>query len=562
MKKFLKKSLALALILACLVTTAAGCASNEDTNGGSETSATQAENGDNSGDEVESEPLIATDIEGEIDLMMWSGDGQYHEDIGSKDWAPEDITAMNVAAVYATAKKFNETYPNVKINLYAKVGDPHGNEITWDQERENFKAEHGSYPDIYVSTDLVGDVSRGLVSDLSVYANEADYQSLNSTLMNMLNYYGVQAGIPQYLLPWGVYVNKELAEQNNIDVPDPDWNLDDYTEFVTSADNDEFFGAMDPSMLILGTATEDIMYSLNKKEFTDGVYVDFTTEAVADVLSYVPEWSTSSIWAAWDDGEISEEFMNEYGWWSYNFFAKNALLTLDNDPWMMGSAGMPSGTPNTVESADWDIYPRPSSDYTGNNVGIVIDPMAIHNYSMDDGDPAWSDAEKVELDIAYTFMMYFAADTEAMQARADQMYSAEGTLQPSLNDSFPLVTGDEFDAQMEVWYSLENHQRYQDADLMPGFQEVVRLWEEGAIYDTSDKVNVYYIEEDGQRIPCMNEWLGAVNPAISGVGKTDPAWLDTTKSKLADWTELANARFAKGEETLKQGLSDYYGVTN
>lgn len=57
------------------------------------------------------------DAEGDISIMVWSGDGQYYEDIGHMDWTKDDIKAQNVAAVYAVAKKFNETYPNVKINL-------------------------------------------------------------------------------------------------------------------------------------------------------------------------------------------------------------------------------------------------------------------------------------------------------------------------------------------------------------------------------------------------------------------------------------------------------------
>ena len=31
----------------------------------------------------------------------------------------------------------------------------------------------------------------------------------------MMNYYGFQAGLPQYILPWGVFVNKELAEDGH-----------------------------------------------------------------------------------------------------------------------------------------------------------------------------------------------------------------------------------------------------------------------------------------------------------------------------------------------------------
>ena len=43
-----------------------------------------------------------------------------------------------------------------------------------------------------------------------------------------------------------------------------------------------------------------------------------------------------------------------------------------------------------IQSDDWDIYPRPSTDYVDNTVGVVLDPLAIHNYALDDQNPETS----------------------------------------------------------------------------------------------------------------------------------------------------------------------------
>ena len=51
---------------------------------------------------------LSPTVSGQLDIMVWSGDSTYYEDLGSKDWAPEDITSQNVAAVYAMAKEFNK----------------------------------------------------------------------------------------------------------------------------------------------------------------------------------------------------------------------------------------------------------------------------------------------------------------------------------------------------------------------------------------------------------------------------------------------------------------------
>lgn len=216
---------------------------------------------------------------------------------------------------------------------------------------------------------------------------------------------------------------------------------------------------------------------------------------------------------------------------------------------------------NAVESNDWDFYPRPSTDYRGNHIGITLDPIALHNFAMDDGDPALSDAEKEKMDLAYAFISYWCGSTEAMQARADQMFNENGNIRTSLNDSFPLVTGEEFDKQMEIWYSA-GHSRYGDKDLMPGFQYVLKLWEEGAIYDFAEKCIPCKIMVDGTLTSCLYEWEKATNFDVIGVTENDPAWLDTIKANLPEWNTKTRERLAEAAENLKTGLKTYYGLTD
>ncbi|HHT97871.1 MAG TPA: hypothetical protein GXZ90_08270 [Clostridiales bacterium] len=502
---------------------------------------------------------LNTDVSGEVTIMLWSGSGQYLEDIGHQNLNPEDLTGQNEAAAYAVAKEFNKTYPNIKINVFAKVGDPHGNETPWAQEIENFKAEHGKYPDVYASTDLPGDVARGFVADLSVFKDDPLYKTFNESIMNMMNYYGFQAGLPQFIQPWGVYVNKELAEMNNIDVPPVNWNIDQYTVFATSGDNKNFWGAMDIPMSFINTGTKDINYQLSNYK-GEGDYVNLNSEAVAKILEYIPKWSKSSIWTQNDVGGVPAEVMDANGWWGYNFFINNKCLTLDGDPWMMGDAANPAEDHwGTVKSNDWDIYPRPSTAYQENTIGIVLDPMAIHNYAMDDGKPEWSDAEKDKLKIAYTFASFWAGSTEAIQARADQQWMDQGVLKTALNDSLPLVTGKEFESQMNIWYSSETHKRFADKTKMPGWQKVLELWEKGQFWDISDKSYPYYVMEDGSVKAAAHEWLFIHEEDIAGARRTDANWLDQVKSKLPDWNSVINARYKLSEQQLRDGLKEFYG---
>ncbi|MBE5950974.1 MAG: hypothetical protein E7260_05170 [Lachnospiraceae bacterium] len=560
MKQF-KKVLSLLLVLCMTAAMLTGCGK-----GGNDTPGS----GDGGKQQEAKDPLWKTldpNTAGDISIMCWSGDSVYYENIGAMDWKPEDITSQNVAAIYAMAKEFNKLYPNVKINLWAKADDPNSNETSWYQEMENFKAEHGKYPDVYASTDLAGDVSKGLVADLSVFKDDPLYKSFNESLMNSMAFYGFQAGLPQFTQPWGVYVNKALAESNNLEVPDKDWTIDEYTEFVTSVDGkDGFWGAMDTPLSFIATGTKTINYQMANYAGT-GDRVNVASDEVMSLLSYIPKWAKSAIWAQNGLGNVPTEIMDDGWWWGYRFFCRNYLLTYDGDPWMLGAAAVAQNADgtwpvNSVESTDWDIYPRPSTDYQPNTIGFCVDPMAVHNYAMDDGDPAWSDAEKAQLTLAYAFGSFWCGSTESMKARADQQYSDNGTLRTSLNDSFPLVTGDAFDEQMNIWYSVNTHTRYADKAKMPGFHYVVELWEKGQFWDISDKCYLYYLMVDGTQTTCLYEWLNATNYDVAGAGTTEPNWIDNVKARLADWNKNINNRFVQAETELKNGLKTYYGLTD
>ena len=169
------------------------------------------------------------------------------------------------------------------------------------------------------------------------------------------------------------------------------------------------------------------------------------------------------------------------------------------------------------------------------------------------------------MDLAYAFGSFWCGSTEAMQARADQMYNDNGTMKTSLNDSFPLVTGAEFDKQMDIWYSSGGHERFADADLMPGFQYVLKLWEEGAIYDFSDKCYPCKVMEDGSEKDCLYEWSVMADPGsgdVVSVRPSDVSWLDTVKANLPEWNTKTRQRLVEAQENLKEGLKTYYGLSD
>ena len=513
--------------------------------------------GDKDTPPVETYDGLPTDVEGRIDIMLWSGSGTYLEDLGHADIADDELTAQNDAAAYAVAKKFNEIYPNVVINVLAHKGDAWSDGKIWSQELNTYKDAYGQHPTIWATIDLPGDIANGIVADLSVFSADPVYKSMNPSIMQMMSYNGFQGGLPQYILPWGIFVNKELALSKNLDVPGFDWDIDEYTDFIGNHETDVYYGSMDTPIRIIETGTNDIAKSLFEYDGT-GDFVNLNSDEVRSLLPYLDEWNEHAVWG----GDYSDQFMSDNGWWSYNFFKNGKLLTLEGDPWMMGDCAHPDEDWwGACISEDWDIYPRPSTDFVDNNVGIVLDPMAVYNHCLDDGNLACSAEEELKIQLSYTFASFWIASTDSWNARASQQFIdvESQTYSSSLNDSFPVTTGDLFNEQMNVWYSVPKHARFADESVMPGFHEVIRIYEEGQFWDISDKSFPYFYDDDGTRRPNMEEWKSYYNSEINGgVEKGDSNFIDTILGNLSTWNTLSNERFAESWATMLDGMDRYY----
>jgi ABC-type glycerol-3-phosphate transport system substrate-binding protein len=502
----------------------------------------------------------SSDVAAELTLMMWSGDNKYWVDIGNQNLTPQDLPAQNVAAAYATAKAFKAVYPNIKINIFAKSGDPNADGL-WEQHRENFRMEYGVYPDLWATQDLIGEAQKGLIADLSVLSDDAMYKSFNPAVMAMMNVEGRQFGLPQYLIPWAVFINKSLAEANNIDVPDPDWTIADFTRFVRHSKPNEFYGSMgsfSDDLRLIETGTKDYTWQIINRKPGEP-YANFNSEAIRNLLRYFSQWSNDAVWPNRDQGKVSTEFMDQNWWWANKFFLEGKLLTNSADPWMMGDLAHPD--PNhggAAKAADWDIYPRPSTDYMPNTVGIVLDPFVVRNYAMDDGNPELSAEEEAKLRIAWEFAKFWCGDTRAIEARARQLFLDGNVLKSCLNDSLPMVTGPEFNKQMDIWYIPDIHKRFADKNKMPGFHYILELWEKGQFWDYSDKAIPRYYDFEGSRRAIVYEWVNAFNPDVAGAQRFDPNWLDQVYARLPTWNTAINQRWETEWRNLNTALDRYY----
>lgn len=572
MKKLLSIMMALVLMVALIGCTEKTTSVTTTTTTGTTTTTTTA-NLTN----IESDTGLDTNVEAEIDIVLWSGDGSTLYDMGHQNYTPDDLLAQNNAAAYAVSKAFNEIYPNVKINGYFKSGDPGG---LWNQVLETYRDDNGRFPALWASVDLSGDVSKGIVADISRFEDDPLYQQLNPSIMAMMNYYGFQAGLPQYILPWGVYVNKSLADENGIEVPNYDWDIDEYTDFTSNYSNDpdnQYYGAMDTPLAFINTGTTTIRQQM--LNYTSGASVlNINSDEVRSLISYIHEWETSTMYGNLDKEtlELGENaatgpvhtLWSTGGSWDYHLFRQGKLLTLEAQPWMMGDCA--ETNPNwwaVCNIDDWDIYPRPATDYQDATIGLVLDPMAVYNYCLEDGDLACTAEEELMIQVAYTFAIFWCADSRSFAARAAQTFYDAGSdgYSSALNDSVPIVTGPMFEAQMEHWYTPTKHQRFgavneDDEYLMPGFQEVLRIYKEGLFWDVSDKAFPWFYSSEGSRQDIQYEWQNYWNSEINGGKiKSDTDFESSLLSLLPTWNTLINERYEQAFVKIQNGMKLYYG---
>ncbi|MCL2092727.1 MAG: ABC transporter substrate-binding protein [Treponema sp.] len=500
------------------------------------------------------------DVVGEITFMTWGGDDTFYEDLGTARWTSDDIRATNPAMIHATALEFKKIFPNVTVNIFAMSGDPNAG-VPWEQHRENFRMQYGRHADVYVVTDMIGDIQRGLIADLSMFRDiDPMLATFNPGILDMLTIEGRLFALPQYIIPRGIWVNRSLADANNIDVPDPDWTIEEFTRFITNHRPNEWYGSMGgwgDDLHVVRGGTRDFNYQLMYRQPGEP-FVNINGQPTRDLLRVFNQWRHHTVHANNDAGLVTSEFMSAHGNWGWRFFFEGSLLTFSGEPWNLGSAANPDSG-NRVRVADWDIYPMPSTQWVGNHVGLTNDPWVIRNFAMDDGNPALNEEEELKLRIAYEFVRFFGADTRAWESRRNTMFlTGGGVLSPSMNISLPFVTGPEFDKQMEIWYSLPQTQAYRNRNAMPGWHYVMELWQAGQLWDISDKAFPWFYDFEGGRRTIIWEWNNAWNPDVTGAVSTDPNWLDQIYSRLPIWNTAFNERWEVEMVRLNDALNRYY----
>ena len=378
--------------------------------------------------------------------------------------------------------------------------------------------------------------------------------------MDLVRIGGRSWALPIYFTAHGIYVNRSLAERENIDPPPINWTVAQYMQFVTHSRPNDFYGAMDNLWALVDTGHPDLFWLLRDRG-PDDPFVRLDTEAVRNVLRTMVPIFDHVVWSQNFLGNVDHEFLDANHWNGERMFANNRLLTHHGGFWQLRDFAHPDGADHWLGNIvdDWDVFPRPSTPYMGNHVGVSLDPFVLRNFAMDDGNPILSPEEYQQMLIAWNFVKFYVGDTRAWRARADQLYYTGGTLSSALTDGLPIVTGQAYHDQMDIWFSAQR-EMLRDPNDFPGWHFVLELIYDGQFPAYVAKTMPMYFDFEGSPRHILHEWWNRWNPDYVGAFELDPAWLDHLFARLPDWTVMFNERFEAAFAELYEAIERFYPI--
>ncbi len=161
-----------------------------------------------------------------------SDSGVTTENITLTYWHYEDETTINLLA-----EKFMELYPNITVEC--KVISDMSTDLS-------AAAAAGTFPDIFSGTDSDTALANMYWRDITEYV-ENDPETAN--LMSTIEEYGigkfdtsVRYAMPTWFQPSAVFIDKNVIEKLNLEMPRTDWTWDEMIQLIKDATVDDRTG--------------------------------------------------------------------------------------------------------------------------------------------------------------------------------------------------------------------------------------------------------------------------------------------------------------------------------
>ena len=296
---------------------------------------------------------------------------------------------------------FKSLYPNVKVEpiVFESTTDDATVYLTSQTMAEK------KMPDIMFDDagPLPTYIQNGWVYPLTNFVEgDSDFDSVPKNIVEHLSYNGNIYALGQTLRSNMLIVNTDLVEELNVDLPENDWNWDDFTEFIKACTNNEYSGiedlsdqynwapgAMSDNCTIIGynydtesfdlTAVQKyVNYVLDIKKLSGVEATSLKQNSSSGVSDYEKKFGVASgADAAFCEGKVASSFT---GTWRYANWNQKDL------------------------SFNWDLYPVPQS--TAGRVPLHVDYCWMT-----------TDIDKANVEAAWEFLRFVTYSKEGNIAR-------------------------------------------------------------------------------------------------------------------------------------------------
>jgi multiple sugar transport system substrate-binding protein len=173
--------------------------------------------------------------------------------------------------------EFEKKYPHINVEIYEITGDWHG--------ALGAAASAGELPDVYMIAEVPVAVTNEWALDLNeLVANDEDYAKIADVVKESVTYNGKLRALPVSQFFFGLFVNKDLFNKQNLDFPEYGLTMEEFDEAIKSTTDvkngviglnspwsipDWYPVAVNPDM---GWASyNEGTYAFNSKEFIEGI---------------------------------------------------------------------------------------------------------------------------------------------------------------------------------------------------------------------------------------------------------------------------------------------------
>lgn len=517
---------------------------------------------------------------GDLDILVYiqGMDGEFR-DIGSDKVVTSDLTDGNLQKYHAVAKEFNKIYPNITINLLYDNIEEYTNRVIEYQSSHNQKLPHIMHLPVTVQEGL----ANGYCADLSKYDYFKLYNAIDESVFDYFTFGDFVAAVPFYIYPTGIFVNKDILENNWIDTENllDNWTFDDMLNYLETV-----VGATGTSSNIGGTGvlsndmTDIISSTINETLLTNQT-VNLNTNEIIDLIEKENELAQYSVWD-YATKAIKPQY-NQIQPWSYNTnFIQDELYAMEmSRSYAAGLYSQMIVEQNKVGSFDFLPFPKVTNDDAEEfKIGMIAEGLVVGNQCpLDAADNEnCTQADRDAEEAAAAFALFMAADTRAVESIATTKWLYQGEEITGNYESLPVIKKDivypynenKTDAYDEETYTDENvtlndyqiqlnhYKKMTEAfNEQEGFQEVLRIFEE-------DKENCYAYNTIPRKVPLatggqediLEDWNKRFD-SFNAVGS--PGWVSSITSQLATWTEKANENISKAWQLLQDNVDSWYG---